>query len=311
MMRQAAPLDLAAYAMGPTAPPMPSPEAIAAVRREPRFKPALVAIAADNLAYYQRRWLANRVLNDRARFGMALASMYLHFSYRPDDPASGLTASSFRDVCVGAGLCGGGRVEGLLMLMRATGFLERVERAEPGVRRFVPTPKLIALHRGRNHQLLSAVDLMRGNTRFAERISRDGQNGNSGFYPNFVLAMGRMFLAGYRMVNAAPELKPIIDRDAGIPMMICALLASPDYAALVPDEMRPVTVSELARRFSVSRMHIRSVQRDAESAGFLIRHGDSEQVTVLPALIDAMENFFASGFVMIESYAAVAAAQDC
>lgn len=288
-------------------PPVPALETIAAVRREPRFKSALAALAADNLAYYQRRWLANRVMNDRARFGIALASMFLHFSYRRDDPHSGLTTASFRDICVGAGLCGGGRVEGLLMLMRATGFLERVERAESGIRRFVPTSKLIALHRSRNRQLLSAVDLLRGTTRFAERISQDGQDGNSDFYPNFVLAMGRMFLAGYRMVDAAPELKRIVERDAGMPMMICALLASPSYAALVPEEMRPVTVSDLARRFNVSRMHVRSVQRDAESAGLLFRHGDCEQATVLPALIDAVENFFASALVMVESCAQVAA----
>jgi hypothetical protein len=287
-------------------PPIPSPDAIAAVRREPRFKPALAVLAADNLAYYQRRWLANRVLNDRARFGIALASMFLHVSYRPDDPASGLTAARFRDICVGAGLCGGGRAEGLLMLLRTTGFLERADRSEP-VRRFVPTPKLIALHRGRNRQLLSAVDLLRGDTHFADRI---GNEGESGFYRNFVLAMGRMFLAGYRMVNAAPELKQIADRDAGMPMMICALLASPDYAALVPEEMRPATVSDLARRFGVSRRHVRSVQRDAESAGLLVRHGDSEQVTVLPALIDAVESFVASALVMIESCARAAAAQE-
>jgi len=74
-------------------PPMPTPEAIAAVRREPRFRQAVAAIAADNLSYYQRRWLANRVLNDRGRFGMALISMFLHFCYRPDIPNSGMTAA--------------------------------------------------------------------------------------------------------------------------------------------------------------------------------------------------------------------------
>lgn len=286
-------------------PPMPSPEDIAAIRREPRFKEAVAAIAVDNLAYYQRRWLSNRVLNDRARFGIALVSMFLHFSQRPDVPNSGLTAARFRDICVGVGLCGGGRVEGLLVVMRATGFLERVETAEPGVRRYVPTPKLIAMHQLRNHQLLSAIDILRG-TSLAGRLTDAGEK----FYPNFCLAIGRMFLAGYRMVNASPVLRRIIERDAGMPMMISALLASPDYAALMPEEMQPTIVSDLARRFRVSRVHVRSVQRDAESAGLLIRHGDHEQVTVLPAMVDAVENFFASAFVMIESCARFAAAQE-
>jgi hypothetical protein len=60
---------------------------------------AVAAIAADNIRYYQRGWLAKRLLNDRARFGMALASMFLYFSYRPDVANSGLTAEKFRDIC--------------------------------------------------------------------------------------------------------------------------------------------------------------------------------------------------------------------
>jgi hypothetical protein len=74
--------------------------------------------------------------------------------------------------------------------------------------------------------------------------------------------------------------------------------------------MRLVTVAELARRLNVSRIHVRSLQRDAESARLLIRHGDTAPVTVLPALIGAMENFFASAFVMAESCAQAAAAQE-
>ena len=287
-------------------PPMPTPEAIAAVRREPRFRQAVAAIAADNLSYYQRRWLANRVLNDRGRFAMALIGMYLHFSYRPDIPNSGMTAARVREICVGAGLCSGGRVDGVLLMMRATGHLERAEESDRRVRRYVPTPKLIALHRERNRQLLSALDLLRGDTNFADRI-RDGNE--DAFYPHFVLALARIFLAGYRMVNAAPELQKMVDRDAGLPLMMCVLLASPEYAALVSEEMRPGSIAGLARRFSVSRIHVRSVLRDAEASGFLIRHGDTEPVTALPALIRAMENFFASALVMVETCAHFALAQ--
>lgn len=291
----------------PRLPPIPTPEAIAAMRREPRFRQAVAAIAVDNLRYYQRGWLANRVLNDRARFGMALACMFLHFSYRPDVANSGLTAERFRDVCVRAHLCGGGRAEGVLLVMRATGYLERAEASDGGNRRYIATAKLIALHRERNWQFLSAVDMLRDDTNFADRV-RGGDE--EAFYPRFARAIGQMFLDGYRMINASPELQKFNERDAGIPLMICILLASSDYAALVPEDMRLVTVAELARRLNVSRIHVRSLQRDAESNRLLIRHGDTAPVTVLPALIGAMENFFASALVMIESCAQVAAAQE-
>jgi hypothetical protein len=289
------------------APPMPTPEAIAAMRREPRFKQAVAAVAVSNIEYYQRRWLANRVLNDRGRFGMALLIMFLHFTYRPEIAGSGVTAARVREICVGIGLCGGGRVESILLLMRASGFLERAEGRDRRVRRYVPTPKLIALLRQRHHQLLSALDTLRGDTDYLSRICGGDENP---FYPEFVMALGRGFLAGYRVVNAAPEMIKMIDRDAGLPLMMCVLLASPDYAPLVPAEMRSISIAGLARRFSVSRIHVRSVLRDAESARFLIRHGDAEQVTALPSLITAMENFFANGLVFAESCAHVALTQE-
>jgi hypothetical protein len=287
-------------------PPMPTPEVIAAMRREPRFKHAIAAVVGSSIEYYQRRWLADRVLNDRGRFGMALLIMYLHFSYRPDTADSGLTAARAREICVAIELCGGGRVEGMLLMMRAAGYLERAEDRNRHVRRYVPTAKLIKLHRDRHRQVLSALDILRGKNDLV-RICDDNE---CEFYRRFIIAMGRAFLAGYRIVHAAPELQRMIDRDAGLPLMMCVLLASPDYAALVPEEVRPTSVSGLARRFDVSRIHVRSVLRDAESAGFLIRHGDAAPVTALPSLIGAMEKFFASGLVMAESCAHIALTQE-
>ena len=151
-------------------PPMPTPEAIAAVRREPRFRQAVAAIAVSSIEYYQRRWLADRVLNDRGRFGMVLIIMFLHFSYRPEIANSGLTAARLREICVGAGLCSGGRAESMLLMMRAAGFLERAEDSDRRARRYVPTPKLIEVHRQRQRQVLSALDILRGDTRYLDRI---------------------------------------------------------------------------------------------------------------------------------------------
>jgi hypothetical protein len=299
LMTESAELDLT--------PPMPTPEAIAAVRCEPRFRQALAAVVVSSIEFYQGRWLADRVLNDRARFGMATLIMFLHFNYRPGMADSGLTAARLREICVGAGVCSGGRVESMLLMMRAGGFLERAAESDRHVRRDVPTAKLIALHRERHRQILSALDILRGQSNHLVRICGGPEDGS---YRHFIIAMGRAFLAGYRVVDSAPELRKIVDRDAGLPLMMCVLLASPDYAALVPEEMRPVSVAGLARRFSVTRIHVRSVLRDAESSGLLIRHGDTEPVTALPALIGAMENFFASAFVMGESCAHIALAQE-
>lgn len=288
-------------------PPLPTPEAIAAVRREPRFRQALAAVLVSSIEFYQRRWLADRLLNDRARFGMAALIMFLHFSYRAEIADSGLTVARLREICVAAGVCSEGRVESMLLMMRAGGFLERAAESDRHVHRYVPTAKLIELHRSRHRQVLSALDILRGHKDDLTRICGSHEDA---CYSRYVVASGLAFVAGYRIVDAAPELRKIVDRDAGLPLMMCVLLASPDYAALVSEEMRPGSVAGLARRFSVTRIHVRSVLRDAESAGFLIRHGDTEPVTALPALIGAMEDFFASAFVMGETCAHIALAQE-
>lgn len=286
---------------------MPTPEVIAAIRREPRFKEAVAIVAANSIEFYRRRWLSDRVLHDRARYGMATLIMLLHFGYRPEVPNSGLTVARLSEICVNNGLCSRGRVEGMVLMMRATGFLERAVTRDGKENRYVPTAKLIQLHRERHRQVLSALDILRGNTNYVAGICGDDAEVR---YRRFIVAMGNAFFAGYRVVDAAPELKKIIDRSAGLPLMICILLASPEYEVLVSESLRPIGVNAQAQRFNVTRTHVRSVLRDAESAGLLIRHGDMAQVTALPNLIGAMEKFFASAFAMGESCVKMALAQD-
>jgi hypothetical protein len=288
-------------------PHLPTPESIAAARVAPHFKQALAALAVSSVEYYQRRWLASRLLNDRGRFGMATLIMLLHFDHRPGTPDSGLTASRLRDVCIEVGLCGAGRVESLLLTMQASGFLKRAEGSNPRERRFEPTPRAIELHRERHRRVLTALDILRDDKNYAAKIC-DGWE--EAVYRHYVTAIGGAFIAGYRLVNAAPELRPLIDRDAGLPLLMCILLASPDYAGFAPAEFRPTSVAGLADRFKVTRMHVRSMLRDAEAARLLIRHGDTEAVTALPPLLSALENFFASALLMSESSADLALAME-
>ena len=76
----------------------PSDESIAALRAHPRFREAAAIAASANVEFYQGNWLANRVLNDRARFVITQFCMYLHHTRRPDDPKSGLTAARMREM---------------------------------------------------------------------------------------------------------------------------------------------------------------------------------------------------------------------
>ncbi|HEY4142772.1 MAG TPA: hypothetical protein VGM57_15230 [Pseudolabrys sp.] len=285
-------------------PPIPTPEAMAALRRQPRFRQAAAAIAVDSVEYYQGRWLANRVLNDRARFLLAMFMLFLHYSWRADVANSGLTAARLREICAGVGLCSAGRAEAMLLMMRASGYLERTEDPnDRRVRRYVPTAKFLDLHRERHRRVFSAIDTLTGDTAYATRIC--GGNDDA-LYRRFILTMGHAYLGGYRIVHAAPVLQTIIDRDVGLPLMLCVFLSSPGYAEFAPEKFRTTSVAGLARRFNVSRVHVRSVLRDAAAAGLVLRDEDTAQVTALPALSDAAESFFASAFVFARSCAEIA-----
>ncbi len=217
-------------------PPIPTAGAIAALRAEARFRQAVATIVADNVEYYRGRWLAHRVLNDRARFLLASIMLYLHFDRRGDVAYSGLTAPRLREICVGVDLCGVGRVEAVLLMMRASGYLERAEGAsDPHVRRYVPTAKLINLTRNRQRRALEAIDTVRGGTTYAARIC--GEN-ELEVYGRFVSVMARGFLAGFRIAHSAPELNPIIDRDVGLPLMMGVFLTSTEYSELCPERLQ-------------------------------------------------------------------------
>jgi DNA-binding GntR family transcriptional regulator len=61
----------------------------------------------------------------------------------------------------------------------------------------------------------------------------------------------------------------------------------------------PVTISELASRFWLSRAHVRKVLDLAAADGFIRRTaGSRDPIVVLPALREATDRFFASAFLL-------------
>ena len=273
----------------------PSDESIAALRAHPRFREAAAIAASANVEFYQGNWLANRVLNDRARFVITQFCMYLHHTRRPDDPKSGLTAARMREMCLDHKICSAGRAEAMLLMMRAGGYLLRETVAEDKrVRRYIPTEKLVGLVRERQKRILRGADMLEREPRFVAALESD-----PGFHARFVANMVESFLTGFRMVRFVPELERIFERDGGLIIMMSVFLTGPAYRGFAAAQN--VSVFGLARRFQVSRAHVRAVLGDAEQAGLIRRGGDV--VEPLPALGDAIERLLAVGF----AYAALCA----
>jgi DNA-binding MarR family transcriptional regulator len=285
--------ELAAAAS--TADPL-APAAVAALRAHPRFSESMRAAAAGMVAHYSGNRLLNQLMNDRGRALFAHHAVYLHFSRTPGDPGSGLSVSRMKDLCVETQLCSRGRVEVMLGLLRAAGYL--APASEPADRRrrvLAPTDKLLALHRQRFQMHFGAMEAVLPEAALAGAAFDDPD-----FMPAFARILGRHFRAGLRLLTHAPELLLFAERNAGMVILFSLLLAGEADDVFPPTRPVQVSISALATKFSVSRKHVLTLLRDAESEGFLQRAGDRhDRIVLLPRVREGLQMFFATMFLYL------------
>jgi hypothetical protein len=285
----------------------PTPEAIATLRAHPHFPAAMRASAAGIVALYQGGRLLNWLMDDRGRLLFGYLALYLHFARHPDDPASGLTPTRMKQLCAEFDICSAGRATAMLSLMRFAGYLAPAAASDRRLHVLVATERLIGLllERWRLHFAAMAPLSPEGK---AAQTSLDAP----AFQRDLTIAMFERFRAGFRFMTHAPELGLFGERNAGM-LMLASLIAAGDADDTVPPQRPvPISVSALARRFSVSRPHVLKLLNDAAAEGFIERIGAmGERVVILPRLSEASCNFFATMYLFFAACAgeALAAAQ--
>lgn len=268
----------------------PTPAEIEALRRLPAFERAWSRLVAGLTGQYRGNRVLNRILNDRGRALMGLLILDLHYNAVAD---GGLTATRLKQVCVETGVCSPGRVTAMLGVLRLLGFLAEVPGTDRRVRRLIPTEKLIETHMARWRQFLEAIALLHPEARGAI-----GRLDEPAFVARQVGAMGSMFRKGMRMLDYAPELRAVAGRDAGM-MILMSVAAEARSGAGARGQPVDLTISDLAKRFVVSRGHVLSVLRDAELEGLILRGGPrGAGIVTTPALFDALDRFVAAGLLI-------------
>ena len=299
-----------AHAARPTKPPLgagnvPSRCVIEALREHPRFREATRALIGGLVERYSRNRLLNRVVNDRGRLVGSLIALYLYFSSAPGDGGNGLTAGRFQAFCVDLKLCSSGRARALLLLMRYAGYLAPEPCASDRRRRcLAPTERLIEEQRQRWSLQFEAMALITPTGRAAlEALKRPE------FTAAFMRHLGATFLAGFRLLDHAPDLARLVESNAGL-LVAASLFRAALDRPLGPDGTAvPVSISSLAARFGVTRAHVRNLLAEAAEAGLVKRSQGSETVLVLPRLIQAGSDFFAALFAL-QAHCAQAAVEE-
>ncbi|MGE3145448.1 MAG: hypothetical protein AB7K35_07665 [Pseudorhodoplanes sp.] len=272
--------------------PPADPAAVMRLRRHPRFAAAMLESARNAVELYQGSRLTNLITNDRGRFLLAIAPLYLHQCARTDGPACGFTATRLKQFALEQEICSAGRAAAMLALMRWAGMVAAAPAAaDRRLRLLQPTAKLIEMHRLRwRRQLQAASPLMPELEEAAALCERDD------FVAAFAVAQTRQFMAGFRFIKAVPELALFLERSAGLLVMSNLLLAEAPAASVSDERLRAVSPAAMAKRFHVSRTHVVTLLRDAVEAGLLER-AEPGGTRTLPLLRDAGGRFFAAAFL--------------
>jgi len=249
--------------------------------------------ARSTVALYAGNRVLNVLMNDRARALFSHVALYLH--YGGAGATSGLTVGALKDMCVTLGLCSRGRCETLLALMRGAGLFAAVATDDRRLRPLAPTDRLLALHRQRWGGHLRAMSCIRPDAE-RHRAALD----DPAFVRSFVLALGARFVAGWRLVDQVPALASLIDRNAGVVILLSLALAGPGDGAFPPTAPVPLSINALANTFAVSRKHVLTLLRDAEALGLLARGGPAmSEISFLAPAREAIAQLFAAMFLYL------------
>ena len=295
---------------GPQTGPLSSAEvflperAISVVQSHPRFQEAVRTAIGGLIEIYSRNRLLNRVMNDRGRAMGSMIALYLHFSTVAGGKGGGLTVGRFQALCAELKLCSPGRARALLALMRLAGYLAPEPSAsDRRQRRLVPTEHLIEVHRQRWKRQFEAMALIMPVGHKALEV-----HGRPEFIAAFVRHLGASYLAGFRVLDYAPDLARLVESNAGLLVISSLYLSAVGGRPATPSgTVVPVSMSALSTRFGIARAHARRLLADVAEAGLVRRTDGSETAVVLPRLVEVVSDFFAAVFALLAHCAQAAA----
>ncbi|MFG1416213.1 hypothetical protein V5F38_03700 [Xanthobacter sp. V0B-10] len=258
----------------------------ARIKAHPAFAQAMAQSAAALVSLYSGNRLLNRVLNDRGRLLFGFFSLYLHAL--PEREGGGLTVSRMAALAAETGVCSRGRAKAMLALLRWGGYLapaaaEGDRRAKP----LEPTARMVALQLERWQMQYGAIAML--DPRVAELAARLSDRT---VFDAVIIAFGDAFRSGYRVLDHAPLIADIADRDSGLMVLLALLVAGREGA-------EPPSIADLARRFHVSRAHVLQLLKDAQARDLVARDGGAGAGRLAPRGEEALADFFAAAFGLL------------
>ncbi len=254
--------------------------AVLALMGQPGFCEAMQASAAHSVLNYEGNWLRNRLLSDRGRYLTSILILDLHFN---EARSGGITGARLRREVTAYDVCSRGRATAFLEALQFGGYLEVRPTANRRERRLIPTAQFTDTHINRWNGIFAAIAHME-----PERATRATSLPPTALFGPCTAYFANCIRRGVRASDLAPVLFDYAERDAGL-VTLFALLSH-------PDESEPISISQLARRFSVSRAHAMGLIRRAQADGFAVTVPGGYRAG--PALQTTLARFFAVVFLI-------------
>lgn len=260
---------------------------VARVQSHPRFPAAAAALAQNMLALGDTDKTLDGIFKDAGRYVAAMWAMYLHAS-------GGLTVPRLKQICASSGLVSPGRARALLLYMRYLGYVVALPRQRRGdITHYAPTDSFIDSWRDHMRAALQAVEKIEPAIGFVldrldeaavlERVSR--------FQSEGLLAVAK------EGDHEDPFVRVFMHPHAGNQIVWTLLAASPG-GAFPPQGALAFSIGTAAKRFGVSRTHIRRMI-DAATREGLISYGEDGSVAFSEKACETLSRHYATQLLQL------------
>ncbi len=263
----------------------------------PRLPEIVRALARNMLEAGADDRTLDGIFKDAGRYVAALWSLYLHAS-------GGLNLPRLKAICASSGFLSPGRARALLLYMRYLGYVEPMSKRRGEPTPYVPTARFLASWRRHVRAALDCVTSVEpGVAHLAKRLDE------TEVFNAFVRWEGEGLLEAAKTFGVdRPFTRVFMNRHAGS-QMVWVLLVADTSGIFPPHAITAPSVSAMAKRFGVSRMHIKRLFKDAENEG-LIRNQPGNIIHFETRLRDDMHLIYVAQLVRL-LIAAASALKEC
>ena len=259
----------------------------AEMRAHPRFAQAMRQNVAESVALFESDPVLRRAQKNVNTQASGFFALYLAES-------GGLTLARIQQLCVDLGMMSPGRAVAMLARWRQLRYVElAADQPDRRKRMYVPTVSMRWAVMRQLHRDVTALAVLEPEAqaladRFAQPLTAR----------RYVVRFGRWLIELVRQYEETRGPADLFaERDAGLMILNALLLSGEPGDAFPPAGPVHYSIARLARRFAVSRPHVRKLLRDAAHRG-LLRLGGEEGAGLLEAeLREAALNFHAVNFV--------------